>query len=85
MEPDKCEFLKQEIPYLGHVITSDGVKPDTSKIKGTREFRLPKYEHDIKSFLGLPGYYHKLIEDFSKITKPLIELLNKRYSLAMDR
>jgi hypothetical protein len=67
IEPDKCEFLKEELSYLGHVVTSEGVKPDENKIKAVVDFPLPKTQKDIKSFLGLAGYYRKFIADFSAI------------------
>ena len=69
-EPDKCEFLKTEISYLGHV-TSEGVRPDPEKIKAITNFPTPKNTTYIKSFLGLAGYYRKFIPQFSKTAKPL--------------
>jgi hypothetical protein len=77
IEPDKCEFLKEELIYLGHVVTSEGVKPDENKIRAVVDFPLPKTQKDIKSFLGLAGYYRKFIADFSAIARPLTNLLKK--------
>ena len=77
VEPDKCEFLKEELNYLGHVVTSEGVRPDENKIKAVVEFPTPKTQKDIKSFLGLAGYYRKFIADFSAIARPLTNLLKK--------
>jgi len=77
IEPDKCEFLKTELNYLGHVMTSEGVKPDPQKVEAFCEFPTPKNITDLKSFLGLAGYYRKFIPQFSKIAKPLNELLKK--------
>jgi hypothetical protein len=76
IEPDKCEFLKTEINYLGHVVTSDGVKPDPEKIKAINNIPIPKTTTDVKSFLGLAGY-RKFIPQSSKIAKPLTSLLKK--------
>jgi hypothetical protein len=76
IEPDKCEFLKTEISYFGHV-TSEGMRPDPEKIKAITNFPTAKNTTDIKSFLGLAGYYHKFIPQFSKIAKPLNDLLKK--------
>ena len=56
IKPDKCEFLKTELNYLGHVVTSEGVKPDPQKIKAISEFPGPQKVTDVKSFLGLAGY-----------------------------
>ncbi|KAJ4425612.1 hypothetical protein ANN_27808 [Periplaneta americana] len=77
IEPDKCEFLKAELNYLGHVVTAEGVKPDPSKVNAVSEFPTPQNLKDIKSFLGLAGYYRKFIEEFSAIARPLTDLLKK--------
>ena len=77
IEPDKCEFLKTELQYLGHVVTTQGVKPDPLKVEAITKFPHPKSPTDVKSFLGLVGYYRKFIPKFSGIAKPLNELLKK--------
>ena len=69
IEPDKCEFLKTELSYLGHVVTSKGVKPDPEKVKAIKEFPTPRNTKDMKSFLGLADYYRKFVPQFSKIAK----------------
>ena len=79
IEPDKCEFFKTELNYLGHVLTGEGVKPDPEKIKDITNFPTPKNTLDVKSFLGLAGYYRKFIPQFSKIAKPLNDLLKKNH------
>jgi hypothetical protein len=50
VEPDKCEFLKTELSYLGHIVTSDGVRPYPGKVKAINEFPTPKNRTDVKSF-----------------------------------
>lgn len=77
LQPDKCEFLRREVTYLGHVITDKGVSPNPDKVKAVSEFPTPKNAKDIKSFLGLTGYYRRFIDNFSKLTKPLTCLLKK--------
>lgn len=77
IEPDKCEFLKSELQYLGHIVTADGVKPDPEKTRAVSQFPIPKKAKDVKSFLGLVGYYRKFISEFSKIAIPLTRLLKK--------
>jgi hypothetical protein len=77
VEPDKCEFLRPELTYLGHVISKDGVKPDPKKVEAVVRFPIPEKEKDIKAFLGLTGYYRKFIPHFSTIAKPLTTLLTK--------
>ncbi|KAL6418934.1 hypothetical protein ACFW04_011685 [Cataglyphis niger] len=75
LQPDKCEFLKTEVTYLGHVIGRDGVKPDPKKLEAVRQFPRPKTPRNIKQFLGLAGYYRRFIPNFSKLAKPLTNLL----------
>jgi hypothetical protein len=77
LEPDKCEFLKTELQYLGHIVTADGVAPDPKKIQAIVEFPTPKTPSSMKSFLGLIGYYRKFLPNFSKIARPLNDLLKK--------
>lgn len=77
IQPDKCEFMRKEVAYLGHIISNEGVKPNPDKIKAVRDFPIPKSCKDIKSFLGLAGYYRRFIPNFSKLTKPLTSLLKK--------
>lgn len=74
---DKSEFLRKEVNYLGHVITSQGVKPNPDKIEAIKKFPIPTTPKEIKSFLGLVGYYRKFIQNFAKITKPLTKCLKK--------
>jgi len=75
LQPDKCEFLKTEVTYLGHVIGKDGVKPDPKKLEVVRQFPRLKTPKNIKQFLGLAGYYRRFIPSFSKLVKPLTNLL----------
>lgn len=74
LQPDKCTFLKQSTTFLGHIITNEGVKPDENKIKAVRDFPTPTCTKELKSFLGLAGYYRRFISDFAKIAKPLNNL-----------
>lgn len=74
---DKSEFLKHETAYLGHIVTPQGIKPNPDKVRAIKEFPIPKTTKEIKSFLGLLGYYRKFIPNFSKLTKPLTSCLKK--------
>jgi hypothetical protein len=73
----KCEFWLKQVPFLGHIISKGGISIDPSKIKDVLSWDTPKSVSDIPSFLGLAGYYKRFIEGFSKITKPMTELLEK--------
>ncbi|RWR99798.1 Retrovirus-related Pol polyprotein from transposon 17.6-like protein, partial [Dinothrombium tinctorium] len=55
-QPDKCEFCKTEINYLGHVISREGIQPDSDKISVVKNFLDPKKVRDVRSFLGLASY-----------------------------
>lgn len=77
LQPDKCEFLRKEVAYLGHVISNDGVKPNPGKIKAVMQFSVPKSAKDIKSFPGLASYFRRFIPEFSKYAKFLTVLLKK--------
>lgn len=74
---DKCEFLKRETEFLGHIITQDGVKPNPDKIKKILEWPIPTTQKQIKQFLGLSGYYRRFIHNYSKISKNLTKFLKK--------
>ncbi|KAL6419715.1 hypothetical protein ACFW04_013679 [Cataglyphis niger] len=77
LQPDKCEFLRKEVGYLGHIISDQGVKPDPAKIQAVKEFPTPRNAKNIKQFLGLAGYYRRFIPNFSKTARPLTNLLKK--------
>lgn len=75
LQIEKSEFLKKEIEYLGHIVTAEGIKPNPKKIEAIKKFPIPQTKKEIKSFLGLLGYYRKFIRDFARITKPLTRQL----------
>lgn len=77
LQPDKCEFLRQEVCYLGHIIINEGLRPDPKKIVAVKEFPTPKTARNVKQFLGLAGYYRRFIPNFSKTARSLTELLKK--------
>jgi hypothetical protein len=74
----KCDFFQKKIHYLGHVISKEGVVVDPNKIRSIMEWPTPKDISDIRSFMGLAGYYRRFIKGFSKIGFPITALQKKR-------
>jgi hypothetical protein len=73
----KCEFWLTEVAFLGHVIYAGGVSVDPGKVNDVLNWMPPTTASEIRSFLGLVGYYRRFIKDFSKIAKPVTKLLEK--------
>ena len=77
LNQDKCIFATNKVTYLGFVISNDGLSPDPEKLKAVRDFPRPKCVRDIRSFLGLTGFYRQFVESYANIAKPLTNLLKK--------
>ncbi|GJS79184.1 putative reverse transcriptase domain-containing protein [Tanacetum coccineum] len=73
----KCEFWLQEVRFLGHVVNSNGIHVDPSKIEAVNNWRVSMTPSEIRSFMGLAGYYWRFIANFSKIAKLLTSLTQK--------
>ena len=73
----KCEFWLSEVAFLGHVVSGEGIKVDPSKIEAIVKWEAPKSVAEIRSFLGLAGYYRRFVEDYSRIAVPLTSLTKK--------
>jgi hypothetical protein len=69
--------LIKEVPFLGHVVSPEAIAVDTGKVKEVLEWKPPMTVFEVRSFLGLAGYYRRFILNFSKITKPITDLLKK--------
>ena len=77
LKPEKCLFLQKEIPYLGYIISGEGIRPDPVKLSGIKDWPVPKSVSETRSYLGMVGYYRRFVKDFSKIARPLNDLLRK--------
>jgi len=73
----KCEFWLEEVVFLGYVVTKEEIKVDSQKVKAIMEGSRPTNVTEIRSFLGLAGYYRRFIKDFLKMASPLTNLLKK--------
>ncbi|GBG77686.1 hypothetical protein CBR_g24132 [Chara braunii] len=82
---DKCEFVRQELEYLGHVVTQ-GISPLSDKIQAIQDWRKPQNVTDVRSFLGLAGYYQRFIKGYSKIAAHLSKLQceDRPFDFGMD-
>jgi hypothetical protein len=67
----------KQVAFLGHIILKGDISVDPSKVQNVLSMNAPTSVGDIRSFLGLVGYYRRLIEGFSKISKPMTKLLEK--------
>jgi ribonuclease HI len=72
----KCEFWMEKVAFLGHVLSVEGIAVDPSKVELVTKWEQLLNVTDVRSFLGMAGYYRRFIENFSKIAKPMTELLN---------
>ncbi len=75
LQPDKCQLFRKEVKFLGHCVSASGVSVDPEKVSVVQGWSAPKTVRQVRSFLGFVGYYRRFIKDFSKIAKPLNQLL----------
>ena len=73
----KCHFWREEVRFLGHIVSKEGLAVDPAKVVAVQDWKTPKNATEVRSFLGLAGFYRKFIKDFAKISAPLTRMTNK--------
>ena len=77
VNPNKCEWGKEQIEYLGHVVSSQGVSADASKVQDMVDWAIPSNLRELRGFLGLTGYYQKFVANYAQIAQSLTNQLRK--------
>ena len=77
MKKSKCCFFKRELHYLGHLLTTEGIKPQPEKVKAISELKPPSTSKGVTEFLGMVGYYRKFINRFADAARPLTKLTRR--------
>ena len=77
----KCDFWLKEVSFLGHIVSAEGIRVDPMKIKAIVNWKPPRNVIEVRSFLGLAGYYRWFVKGFFVIAYPFTKLLRKGVSL----
>jgi len=77
LKPTKCQFLRQQVEYLGCVVTPEGLRTSERHVRAIQEFPAPKNVQEVRRFLGLASYYRRFVASFAKIAQPLHALTRK--------
>ena len=84
VKASKCCFGADKVSYLGHIVSSDGVHTDPAKIKAVSQLVPPSTVEQVRSFLGLVGYYRRFIPNFVSLAAPLVSLTKKGSKLLWE-
>ena len=85
LKATKCEFMKFEVTYLGHIVSEEGIKTDPEKTSAIKNWPVPKTVKDVRAFLGFTGYYRRFIQNYAKIARPLNDLLVGHSTVKKDK
>jgi hypothetical protein len=77
LEAEKCVFAKDKVSYLGYELSYRGIEASPDKVKAVQNFPIPQSVKDVRSFLGLASFYHRLMPHFADIAKALTQLTKK--------
>jgi hypothetical protein len=84
LKPEKCELLRKEVAFLGHVINENGIKPNQDNVNKILTCPEPRNATEVRQFLGMGSYYRRFIKNFSNLTKPLVSLTKKNTTFLWD-
>eukprot|EP00731_Ephydatia_muelleri_P027663 Em0019g536a len=77
LNPTKCKLCQQQVTFLGHIVSTQGISTDPEKVEVIAKWPTPQSKRDVQQFLGLANYYRRFIKDFGVIAKPLNRLTEK--------
>ena len=75
LSPNKCHLFREQVRYVGHIVSSDGIAADPDKVEKVRNWPTPTDAEETRMFLGFSGYYRRFVKDYSKIAQPLNEVV----------
>ena len=81
----KCEFMKTSVEYLGHIVGNNSIKPDKEKTKAIEDWERPRNSKEVMAFVGLANFYRKFVNNFSKRTLPLTNIMGKNKEFKWDK
>lgn len=79
LNPAKCQFVEEEVAFLGHRVSADGIHTDPDKIASVQNWPTPTTVRDIRSFMGLASYYRRFVPNFSSVARPLNSLIGEMH------
>ena len=85
LKPKKCDLFAKSVLFLGHIVSDEGVATDPKKVKAVREWPVPVNQTEVRSFLGLCGYYRRFIKGYADIAKPLTRGDREGQTFYLDR
>src|SRR6266536_871725 len=77
LKGEKCQFVRTEVEYLGHLVSKEGIATDPRKVKTIVDMPVPMTKKDLRTFLGMSGYYSEYVYDYARIAHSLFSLMKK--------
>ena len=84
LKPSKCHLFRKSVKFLGHIISSEGIKPDPAKLESLLQWPVPVDKEGVQSFLGFVSYYRRYVKNFALLAEPLIHLTRKNIKFRWD-